>query len=289
MAAPGDNIWVGDLPPECDEASLQAAFGGYGSIVSCRVIPPKSEGRNAAALVRFENAQDAQWVVENLNGNIPEGFEAPVIVQFSKNSPGSGKGGKGEGGGSISPGYAKGPPAGGKGGGYTPRSAPYGGSGGGYAAAANGYGKSGGGSWSAAPQDAGWGGGKGGGKSYSKGGGAAGQWRGFLDTLQKGGLLPGSGTRPDDNCVYVKNLPADVSDLELYQLFSQFGAISHRGVTAMMNNDGSCHGVGFVDFQDSLSAAAAVEALNGQLLPDGTAIYLNLKRSKKGKGEGKGK
>lgn len=276
--ASGDNLWIGDLPSDIDEATVRAVFEGYGSIVSSRLIPPKSAGKNAAALVRFENAEDAKWVVENLNGNMPEGFETPVVVQFAKNPPG------GPGGSS----YGKAPTAGkgswdkgswdkgyGKGG-YDYRPSPY--------------------SYAQPPPPAGAPPGKGGykgppsvskgkasGRTFSNAG--AGNMKGFIADLAKSGRLPGVGSRPDEHCVYIKNLPPDCTDLELYQLFSVFGAIAHKGVTAMQK-DGFCLGVGFVDFQDPMSASAAVEVLNGTAMPDGTVISLNLKRSRKGKGPG---
>merc|ERR1719461_720732 len=77
-----------------------------------------------------------------------------------------------------------------------------------------------------------------------------------MNTVVKSGVLPGSGKRPDEQCVYVKNLPPDTTDQCLYELFCPFGAIAPRGVKAMLKEDGTCNSVGFVDFQDPISAAA---------------------------------
>ena len=43
-------------------------------------MPGNSPG-NAAALVRYVSREDAKWVVENINGNIPGTLEAPVLVR----------------------------------------------------------------------------------------------------------------------------------------------------------------------------------------------------------------
>merc|ERR1719221_345485 len=110
----------------------------------------------------------------------------------------------------------------------------------------------------------------------------------MLKGLMKGGAIPGMGSRPDEQCVYVKGLPPDTSDLSMYELFSPFGAIAPTDVKAMLKPDGTCTSVGFVDFQDPSCAAAAVSALHGTTLPDGSALHLNLKRSRKGGPKGGG-
>jgi len=242
-----DNLWVGDLPPEINEDTVKNIFEGYGTILSTKVIPPRGPGKNAAALIRYQSMEDARWVVENLNGNMPEGFTTPVVVQFAKNSGASGGS------------YGK-APAGGKGG---CKSSPY--------------------ADPSAAVSGSWGGGvKGKGKPAK-----AGNFKGYMSSLAKGGKLPGVGARPDEQCVHVKNLPPDTTDLQLYQLFSVFGPMAHNGVTAMMREDGACLGIGFIDFQDPASAAQAVEVLDGTAMPDGTVINMNLKRPR-GKGKGKG-
>merc|ERR1711972_140220 len=92
--------------------------------------------------------------------------------------------------------------------------------------------------------------------------------------------LPGSGKKPDQNCLYVKGLPTNTSDLDLYRIFAPYGAIPATGVKAMMTPEGSCTGVGFVDFQDEVCAHAAAESLNGLVLPDGTALEVRIKKAK---------
>merc|ERR1719253_886826 len=47
-------------------------------------------------MIRFASVEMATWVVENLNGNIPEGLTEPIIARFA-NSKGA-KGGARRGG-----------------------------------------------------------------------------------------------------------------------------------------------------------------------------------------------
>lgn len=97
MAAPNppsDNVFVGDLPQQVTKEDCETIFSAYGTVVQCRTLPPRQPGGKASALVRFGSVEEATWVVENLNGNLAEGLEEPLIVRFA-NAPGAspGKGG----------------------------------------------------------------------------------------------------------------------------------------------------------------------------------------------------
>ncbi|XP_045809594.1 polyadenylate-binding protein 3-like [Trifolium pratense] len=63
--------------------------------------------------------------------------------------------------------------------------------------------------------------------------------------------------------VFVKNLSETLNDEELKQLFGPFGAIT--SATIMKDANGKSRCFGFVNFQSSDSAAAAVEKLNGTI------------------------
>eukprot|EP00928_Gymnodinium_smaydae_P073523 TRINITY_DN56710_c0_g1_i1.p1 TRINITY_DN56710_c0_g1~~TRINITY_DN56710_c0_g1_i1.p1 ORF type:complete len:297 (-),score=59.66 TRINITY_DN56710_c0_g1_i1:97-987(-) len=295
MAAPqpSDNVYVGDLPGTMDKQTLDTIFGAYGVISDSKVLPPKGGQTAACALIRFGSVDIATWIVENLNGNIPEGLESAIQVRFA-NAPGTIKG-KGGGDARWQP-YGKGGDNmwGGKGddnmwgkgkGGDNMW----------------GKGKGGDNTWGGKGDDNMWG--KGGDNAWGKGGdnmwgkGAKGSKSGkgdapasvemVLKGAGKGGILP-TGQVSEECQIYVKSLPADTTDLSLYQLFSAFGPIAPRGVKAMQNPDGSCKGFGFVDYLDPACATAAVMAFSDFKLPDGTAIQVSQKkpgRKAQGKGE----
>merc|ERR1711879_149909 len=102
----------------------------------------------------------------------------------------------------------------------------------------------------------------------------------------KGGTCGPIQQVPDENQIYVRNLPSDATETDLYKLFAPFGALCPNGVSAMRNEDGTCKGTGFVDFQDAACAAAAVAALDNFTGPNRTMLKVSVKNSSKG---GKGK
>lgn len=257
---PGDNVWVGDLPLGSDKPDLARIFEPYGQITDCRMLPGRDASAKPCAMIRFASVDMAKWVVENLNGNIPEGCNEPIIARYA-NSGGGGKGGgkdAGKGGGMDAWGGGK--------------------------DAFGGGGWGGGKDFGKGAQKGGkdFGGGKGGGK------GAPGSFNGLFQSVKGSGIL-GGGTVPDECQCFVKNLPMDTTDFELYKLFSPFGAIPPTGVKAMMNPDGTCKGIGFVDFTDPSAAQTAAASLDGFAMPDGTALGCNLKKPGKGGAKGAGK
>jgi len=239
--SPSDNVWVGDLPVGTAQTDLATIFEPYGQIVNSRMLPGRDEAAKPCAMIRFASVEMATWVVESLNGNIPQGLDAPIIARFA-NSSGGGKADNG----------------GGKGGGAQ--------------------------AWQ--QDNSGWGskaGGKDGGAGKGKKGSAPGSFQALFQSVKGGGVL-GGGTVPQESQVFVKNLPPDTTDEGLYKLFSPFGAIPPNGIKAMMNADGTCKGIGFVDFSEPSAAETAVAALEGF-----EGIGVSQKKPSKGGGKGKGK
>merc|ERR1719259_1203442 len=105
-----------------------------------------------------------------------------------------------------------------------------------------------------------------------------------VNGFEKSGGLPGGKTAPNPQAmIYVSGLPGDAEDVDLFRLFNPFGATVPNGVTVMTNDDGSCKGFGFVDFQDPSSAEAAIAAFNGTIMPDGGNLVVKLKQEGKQK------
>jgi len=253
--SPSDNIWIGDLPIGCEKNDLATIFEAYGTIQDCRMLPGRDPTAKPAAMIRFASVEMATWVVENLNGNIPQGLAEPIVCRFA--NAGGGAGGK---------------QAGGKGdwGGGQAAAQPWAGGG------------KGGGSFNPAC-------GKDGGKgAKGKKGGAPGSFMALFQSVKGAGILGGGTIAAECQC-YVKNLPSDTTDIDLYKLFSPFGGIPPTGVKAMMNDDGSCKGFGFVDFVDPTAAATAVMTLDGHTLPDGSVVSVATKQPSTGGKGGKGK
>merc|ERR1712187_921513 len=113
----------------------------------------------------------------------------------------------------------------------------------------------------------GWGGGKGGGwDDWGKGKGMD-----SIAVLKRGlmaaNVLPGGRWNNDENCLFVGSLPEDTTDMDLYEIFSPFGAIPSRGVKALQTPEGICKGIGFINFLSSEAAQKAIMTLNGTRMP----------------------
>lgn len=248
--APSLKIFVSNLPAGIDDAKIGSIFGAYGTITEVKSII----GTNCCHIT-LATLEESKWMVDNLNGNMPEGITQPIEVKYAEPEADYGK--------VLGPGAL---PA--------ERSSPYG-----KGAPQMGAPQPGAPQVQAGPPSLV-------GKADGKGTNTI---FAIKKALQQTGCLPGIGKKDDFNQLYIRGLPADTTDLDLHEIFAPFGAIPCRGVKAMTAPDGSCTGIGFVDFVDVRCAQAALEKLNGTTLPDGTVLRINVKNStRKGGGKGKG-
>jgi len=100
-----------------------------------------------------------------------------------------------------------------------------------------------------------------------------------IATLTKNGAYPQL-DRSNLVKLYVSGLPADTRDIDILRMFAPFGCpIGTNGATAMLREDGSCTGVGFVDCYDYSKAQVAMAAMSGAALPDGKVLRVQPKRN----------
>jgi len=78
--------------------------------------------------------------------------------------------------------------------------------------------------------------------------------------------------------IYVGNLPYDIGENELKQLFEQHGEVSSAQII-VDKHSGRSKGFGFVEMTDDSQAEAAIEALNNQDF-QGRNIKVNKARPK---------
>lgn len=77
-----DTIYVSGLPNDINDHRLREIFSQYGSVAALEIHG--NIGRSdLSALVTMFDTSLAQWLVENLNGNIPVGMAQPVTVEFA--------------------------------------------------------------------------------------------------------------------------------------------------------------------------------------------------------------
>ena len=141
--------------------------------------------------------------------------------------------------------------------------------------------------------------------------GAPKEIKGLVRSIIQAQAMP-DGRGSEESTIFVAGLPDDMTNLEMYQLFSAFGAIAHRGATALQDKEtGKCTGIGFVNFIDPESAQKAIRSLNSFPFLDGSWLTVKKKgppkekepskgdkgesgkgkdgKGKDGKGDGKGK
>ena len=92
------NIYVGNLPFEVTEESLQVAFTEYGQVTTARVITDRMTGRpRGFGFVEMPNNSEAEAAIKSLNG---KDFQGRVLtVNEAKPREEGGGGGRGFGGG----------------------------------------------------------------------------------------------------------------------------------------------------------------------------------------------
>jgi RNA recognition motif-containing protein len=230
---PSPKVFVGDLPPTIDEAKLATVFGAYGNIKQAKLLPPNQSNKRGA-IIDFEAQEEATWIVENVNGNIPQGLTEPVVVRYKETRSSYFSYGKAQSG-------------------SQPASTPY-------SCSKNGNGSVGGTGISVLVQG----------------------------LLESGALPGGQKWSNDDATIFVYGLPQDTNDVDLYKIFSPFGAIAPQGVRVMLGDDRvSCRGYGFVNYMSKESAELSINTLNGTTMPDGKVLKVYFKQLN-GDGQGKG-
>jgi len=86
--------------------------------------------------------------------------------------------------------------------------------------------------------------------------------------------------------IYVGNLPYDVSDTDLQQLFEQHGSVASARVV-IDRATGRSKGFGFVQMDDRSEAEKAIEGTNGYEM-NGRALRVNESQPKPPRSEGGG-
>jgi len=85
---PSNNMFVAGLPMQITEEAVREIFSAYGLVQSLKVLPDSGRG-DRAALVRMADPNQAQWIVDNLNNNIPVGLagisNTPLTVRYADN------------------------------------------------------------------------------------------------------------------------------------------------------------------------------------------------------------
>eukprot|EP00747_Dinoflagellata_sp_TGD_P168414 gnl/TRDRNA2_/TRDRNA2_194728_c0_seq1.p1 gnl/TRDRNA2_/TRDRNA2_194728_c0~~gnl/TRDRNA2_/TRDRNA2_194728_c0_seq1.p1 ORF type:complete len:365 (-),score=71.56 gnl/TRDRNA2_/TRDRNA2_194728_c0_seq1:45-1139(-) len=79
---PKDTVFITGLPPGLTEAQCKAVFDPYGETSTVSVMTTGAATK-CSALIKFTDPDKAQWVVDNLNGQIAQGLTDPIKVKMS--------------------------------------------------------------------------------------------------------------------------------------------------------------------------------------------------------------
>ncbi|CAJ1327744.1 unnamed protein product [Effrenium voratum] len=258
MGEDKNKLFVGSLPPDITDDEIQTAFGTYGTVVEHHIMRGKSTSGQACCFIVYENKASGDSAIAAMDNalTLREGGN-PIRVSWAKGRSGFGGGygggcGGGYGGGygcGCGGGYGGGCGGGYGGGGCGGYGGGCGGCGGGYGCGGcggcgcGGYGGFGGGCGCG-----GCGGGCGGcGGCGGWGCGGKGQWDKGSGALQKSKL-------------FVGNLPADISQEVITQVFGTYGSVTNVHVMAGKSKSGqSC---AFVEYSSPSEAETAVLTLH---------------------------
>jgi len=94
LAAPeNETLFVKSLPLESTFDTVLAIFSQYGGVQSVKVLPASGGRAVVAAFVTMNSVQEAKWILENVNGQVPMGLQNPVEIMFATpKEPAFGKG-----------------------------------------------------------------------------------------------------------------------------------------------------------------------------------------------------
>lgn len=95
-SGPGERLYIKGLPAGLADEQARELFSNYGTVVDAKVLVNNGKTDDgtgqSVAIIRFGSLAEAQWLVDNLNGNIPQGLARPVEVSFAGQGKGKGKG-----------------------------------------------------------------------------------------------------------------------------------------------------------------------------------------------------
>jgi RNA recognition motif-containing protein len=89
-------LHVTGLPKGMTEDQVKEMFAAYGAVKSLRLLPEKDDKPDAAAIVSMETAEQAKWIIDNVDGKSAAGSSMPLVIKkkFTNSwTKGMGKGG----------------------------------------------------------------------------------------------------------------------------------------------------------------------------------------------------
>jgi RNA recognition motif-containing protein len=74
-------LHVTGLPKGMTEDQVKEMFAAYGAVKSLRLLPEKDDKPDAAAIVSMETAEQAKWIIDNVDGKSAGGSSMPLVIK----------------------------------------------------------------------------------------------------------------------------------------------------------------------------------------------------------------
>jgi hypothetical protein len=81
--APSDNLYVKGLPLGTPDFLLRAVFEQYGAVIRLKVLEPRGEAQDCAALIQMEGVAEAKAAVEALHGRVLAAQDPPMRIRYA--------------------------------------------------------------------------------------------------------------------------------------------------------------------------------------------------------------
>lgn len=81
-AQASEHLMVLGLPSLLSDDLAHRIFSQYGTVEQAKMLEAISGASTRGCLLQMSTLEEAAWLVQNVNTNIPQGLEAPVTIQF---------------------------------------------------------------------------------------------------------------------------------------------------------------------------------------------------------------
>ncbi|EDW36577.1 GL22975 [Drosophila persimilis] len=88
----GANLYVSGLPKNLSQPDLEGMFASFGKIITSRILCDNISGLSkGVGFIRFDQRNEAERAIQELNGKTPKGYAEPITVKFANNPSNSAK------------------------------------------------------------------------------------------------------------------------------------------------------------------------------------------------------
>eukprot|EP00438_Fugacium_kawagutii_P001334 Skav226318 [mRNA] locus=scaffold3301:607650:608999:- [translate_table: standard] len=87
---PRDNLRIQGLPEGCTDEHFKQIFSQYANVVACKVVTQTPGREDCFGFMKFGSDEEAKYIFDTLNGNIPQGMQKPLSIKYASDRAGLG-------------------------------------------------------------------------------------------------------------------------------------------------------------------------------------------------------